>query len=54
MFLGCVLARDSIWTILEFFCGLTKGSYREVKCGFLWFWFGKRENRRMMELFEVK
>jgi len=46
-FLGYVLVKDCIWAILEFF-------YEEFKCGFLGFWFSKRENGRMMELFEVR
>ena len=36
-FLGYVLARDCVWAILRFFCGLKEESYREVKCGFLEF-----------------
>jgi len=39
---------------LGFFCGLKREFCEEVKCGFLGYGFTKRENGRMMELFEEK
>jgi len=45
-FLGCVLVEDCVAAILGFLIG-------EIKCEFSGFWFGERENGRMMELFEV-
>ena len=46
-FLGCILVKDCVWAILQFFCG-------EIIGGFLGFCFTKIENGSMMELFEVK
>jgi len=46
-FLGCVLVEDCVAAILGFLIG-------EIKCEFSGFWFGERENGRMMELFKVK
>jgi len=49
------LVRDCVWAVLEFFfCALKEKFYEEAKCGFLGFWFEKRENERMMELSEAK